>query len=1005
MFPLRRSLMCPVAGALLFVAGVAGAQTTTFSPSVIGKSIELEGQLEVLVEDYADGHAVVRHFLKTSHDRIELKFERKAPQLPHGTRVRVQGHAQDSVLTLDGSAGSLQPLNTVLPSTMGEQSVAVMLVNFQDDTSQPKTIAQAQDLVLGEVSNHYRESSFGQTSFKGKAFGWYTVAMSKNACDPTTLAKLADAQATAAGVNLAEYPRRVYMFPATSCQWLGLGTLGGASSQAWINGRMDLWVVGHEMGHNYGLHHAHSLDCDATVLGYDYQCDRYTYGDAADIMGNNRAGQFSPYQKERLGWLNDGISPPITTVASSGRYSIEPYSASTAGAKALKIPRGTDGSGHKLWFYIEYRQPIGMDSVLADAGNLTRGVMLRIATEGDGESMFQLDMTPGSSNQYFDEMADGALEVGKSFYDGDTGITIALASADGARADIDVTFGAPTCTRGVPYVYLTPTANAAVPAGGTVPFRMEVTNYDSVACPATTFTLANSVPAGWTSTFNTPTLTIKPGVTALATFDVTSAATAALGQYKIGGSVVSPVGALHTASALQVYYSVVTPCTPAAPLVSLTRGGTAVRAGTRVSYTLTVTNRDDSYCAPTTFDLARSIPDGWTGTLLSNSLRLAAGQTASTTLDVTSLTNAAIGSYGIGIATTSERGALHTVSAGSTYDVASSCTRAAPTLTLAGGDGVVNAGAAVGYALNLTNNDSTACSSTTFALARSVPTGWAGTLAKPSVAMAPGTTQSVALNVTSPATTAGGTYGIGVAASSPLGAVHTTSASSTYNVAQKLSIGDASIVEGQVGTTMAKFTVSLAKPTTVPVTFDIAAKNGTAMAGSDYTATNRTGLTIPAGSTSVVVSVPVIGDAVIEGNETFQVVVANVVGATVADGTATGTIRNDDTSLSIGDVSIVEGNTGTRVATFTVKLSNVSATPVTFGVSTSNKTAIAGTDYVALALTAQSIPAGSTSKVFNVAIKVDTLREVNETFLVHVGNLVGAVAGDAHAVGTIVNDD
>jgi hypothetical protein len=454
-----------------------------------------------------------------------------------------------------------------------------------------------------------------------------------------------------------------------------------------------------------------------------------------------------------------------------------------------------------------------------------------------------------------------------------------------------------------------------------------------------------------------------------------------------------------------VYYSVVTPCTPAAPLVSLTRGGTAVRAGTRVSYTLTVTNRDDSYCAPTTFDLARSIPDGWTGTLLSNSLRLAAGQTASTTLDVTSLTNAAIGSYGIGIATTSERGALHTVSAGSTYDVASSCTRAAPTLTLAGGDGVVNAGAAVGYALNLTNNDSTACSSTTFALARSVPTGWAGTLAKPSVAMAPGTTQSVALNVTSPATTAGGTYGIGVAASSPLGAVHTTSASSTYNVAQKLSIGDASIVEGQVGTTMAKFTVSLAKPTTVPVTFDIAAKNGTAMAGSDYTATNRTGLTIPAGSTSVVVSVPVIGDAVIEGNETFQVVVANVVGATVADGTATGTIRNDDTSLSIGDVSIVEGNTGTRVATFTVKLSNVSATPVTFGVSTSNKTAIAGTDYVALALTAQSIPAGSTSKVFNVAIKVDTLREVNETFLVHVGNLVGAVAGDAHAVGTIVNDD
>ncbi|NUS59996.1 MAG: peptidase M11, partial [Lysobacter sp.] len=580
---LRRSLSCTVAALLLFAAGVASAQTPTFAPSLIGKPVTLEGRLEVLVEDYADGHAAVRHFLVTKNDRIPLQFAGRAPQLASGTRVRVHGRAQSDALEIGAGAGDIVPLETVLPDTMGEQSIAVLLVNFQDDTSQPKTIAQAQDLVFGEVSNHYRESSFGQTSFKGQAFGWYTVAMSKNACDPYKLASLADAQATAAGVNLAAYQRRVYMFPAMACPWLGLGTIGGVGTQAWINGTLNLWVVGHEMGHNYGLHHAHSLDCDTTVT--DWVCNKFVYGDAADIMGNNLAGQFSPFQKERLGWLNDGISPPITTVAANGRYSIEPYSASTAGIKALKIPRGTDSSGHKLWYYVEYRQPIGVDAVLANAGNLTQGVMVRIATEGDAESMYQLDMTPGSSNEYFKEMADGALGVGKTFYDGDTGVSLTLASANGVGADIDVNFGPTTCTRATPSVWLGAVTPSGVPAGSSVSYQIQVTNYDSPACPATTFDLAQSVPAGWTAKLDLPSVTIKPGITGIAVLDVTSSGSAALGTYKIGMAASSAIGAVHTANAYSVDYVVIPPCHRVAPTVTLTGGGTGVRAGTRVTYT------------------------------------------------------------------------------------------------------------------------------------------------------------------------------------------------------------------------------------------------------------------------------------------------------------------------------------------------------------------------------------------------------------------------------------
>jgi len=877
-----------IAATLLLAAGIAGARSLTFAPSVAGKPIVLEGRLDVLVEDYSDGHSRVRHFLDTSQGRVELAFARKAPSLSSGTRVRVHGQAQGEVLALDGSSASIETLATVLPNTMGEQSIAVLLVNFQDDASQPRTLAEANDLVFGTTSNHYRESSFGQTWFKGDTFGWYTIAMSKTECDPEALASLADAQAAQAGVNLAAYQRRVYMFPKNSCPWAGLGVLGGTNTQAWVNSVMTLQVVGHELGHNNGLYHAHAYDCDTGVFG-DF-CSTVEYGDAADLMGNGRPGQFGAFEKEQLGWLNDGISPPITTVTTSGRYSIEPYSAATVGPKALKVLAGTDGYGRKVWYYLEYRQPIGGDSVLATTGNVTQGLIVRVATQGDGDTSYQLDMSPGSSTK-FNEMADGALAVGQTYVDEAAGVILTLAATSSTGASVDVSF--------------------------------------------------------------------------------------------------------------------VTPCRRAAPVVSLVGSSTPANGGSTVDYTVNITNRDSSGCPATTFTVARSVPAGWTGTLGATSVAVLPGATASVALGVTSPTTAVPANYGIGAAVGSPLGSRHTASGGATYtvaDPATTCTRAAPSISLTGGGTAVAAGGNVGYTMKLTSHDSSACPATTFTLAGSVPDGWTGTLSRGSVTLAPGAATSATLTVTSSATAAAGSYGIGAAMSSPVGALHTANASATNIVATTLSVADTSVVEGNTGTRMANFTVSLAQPTVVPVTFDVATRNGTAAAGSDYIATSRTGVTIPAGSTRATVSVPVTGDLAIEGNETFQVVVGNLAGATVSDGAATATLLNDDTTLSIGDVSIVEGQAGTRSATFTVRLTNVSASPVGFNITTANRTAT-GSDYVALGLAGQSIPAGSTSKVFNVAIKGDTVREANETFVVNVGNVSGAIVADAQALGTIVNDD
>ena len=543
---------------LLLVSGlVAGVPTgaSATAPAHAAKPVALEGELDVLVEDYADGHSVTRHFLKTDHGRVELKFSRKPTTLSSGTRVRVRGQAQGNVLALDGNdPGSVEALVTVLPNTMGEQKVAVILVNFQDDTTQPKTPADVNTLVLGTVGNHYKESSFGQTWFTGQVFGYYTIAMSKTVCDPYTLASLADSAAAAAGANLTGYNRRVYMFPHTACTWAGLGNVGGSSTKAWANGSFAALTVGHEMGHNYGLHHAHAYDCDVAPLGNT--CTSLPYGDGADMMGNNKAGHFSPFAKEMLGWLNDGVSPPIHTASTSGRYSIEPYSSSSVGPKAIKIPRGTDASGRPMFYYVEYRQPIGADATLGTTGNLTKGVIIRTATEGDGESSYQLDMTPGTSTSIYTELGDGALAVGSSYTDAAAKVTITLASADTTGATVDValsgTAPAPTCTRAAPTMTLSgPTT--AVAAGSTITYTLSLSNKDSSACAATTFTLARTVPTGWTGTLTASTLSLSAGATGSTTLKVTSPSTATATGYGIGAGSSSAVSNTHTANASATY--------------------------------------------------------------------------------------------------------------------------------------------------------------------------------------------------------------------------------------------------------------------------------------------------------------------------------------------------------------------------------------------------------------------------------------------------------------------
>lgn len=147
-----------------------------------------------------------------------------------------------------------------------------------------------------------------------------------------------------------------------------------------------------------------------------------------------------------------------------------------------------------------------------------------------------------------------------------------------------------------------------------------------------------------------------------------------------------------------------------------------------------------------------------------------------------------------------------------------------------------------------------------------------------------------------------------------------------------LSINDVSVTEGNAGTSTATFTVTLSAAAASAVTVNYATANGTATAGTDYVAASGM-LTFAAGQLTKTVSVTINGDTTVEADETFFVNLTAPAGATLADAQGVGTITNDDVAalptLSIGNVTVTEGNAGTMAAAFTVTLSAAAASAVT----------------------------------------------------------------------------
>jgi len=400
--------------------------------------------------------------------------------------------------------------------------------------------------MFGTTSDFYSEASYGQTWLTGDVYGWYTIPVSYTTCDTTAIANNAKQAAVAAGANLSAYDHYVYAFPQNACTWQGRGSVGGAPSEAWINDWFELGIVGHELGHNFGLYHSRSMDCGAAVIGAN--CTSIEYGDVLDIMGGGTA-HFNLYQKERLGWINASISPPLTTVTSSGTYWLDSYEQVGVNPKGLKILKSIDPvTGMKTWYYVEHRYAFGFDNFLSGNTNVLSGVVVHTGAEVSGQENYLVDMTPASSSWY-----DPALISGQSFSDPDSGVTITTLSADATGALVAVTLAPQPCVRANPTLTISPSQGPWMASGSTANFSVSLTNNDGVGCTASDFNWQAVVPSGWFAAFGSPVLSVDPGSTATTNLQVTSALGAADGFYGINVSAANSSSSASFSSSSATY--------------------------------------------------------------------------------------------------------------------------------------------------------------------------------------------------------------------------------------------------------------------------------------------------------------------------------------------------------------------------------------------------------------------------------------------------------------------
>ncbi len=345
------------------------------------------------------------------------------------------------------------------------------------------------------------------------------------------------------------------------------------------------------------------------------------------------------------------------------------------------------------------------------------------------------------------------------------------------------------CSRGVPQVTLSPSANTGGP-GSTQTYTVSVKNNDSTTtgCANSTFALSSTaLLTGFNGSFGNSSLSVAPGQTGTTNFTITypsSSANSGPNNFTITANDSSVQN--HSASSTGTY-TLSNICTRSAPTLSLSQSSLSGKAGDTLNYAVQVRNNDSAPgCASSTFAITTSLSSSFA--VNAPSVLVAPQTTGTTTLSVTLPSNATNTTTPVSFTITGNDSSAsnHSGTTTASYSVSNpvSCTRSAPTVTISPSSQTGAAGSEQTYTVTVVNKDSTTgCTGTSnFALSSSLPSGFYGVFNPTSLNLAPQATGTSSLTVTSPNTATNGNYGFMATATDASVPGHSGSNSSTYTV-------------------------------------------------------------------------------------------------------------------------------------------------------------------------------------------------------------------------------
>jgi len=232
-----------------------------------------------------------------------------------------------------------------------------------------------------------------------------------------------------------------------------------------------------------------------------------------------------------------------------------------------------------------------------------------------------------------------------------------------------------------------------------------------------------------------------------------------------------------------------------------------------------------------------------------------------------------------------------------------------------------------------------------------------------------------------------------------------TGTTSTMMMSMAMATDTLTVGEPVPGEGVLTFAVTLSNASEIPISVDYTTVDLTGKAGVDFQPVSGT-LSFAEDETVKYITVPVIGNKVHQLNRRITLRLSNPVELVLETPEAVGEIEDDDPApaVTVSDASVVEGNSGTVNAVFTVTLADISGKAEMVSYTTADGTATAGRDYTAASGTLTFAP-GEVSKTIVVPVIGDTETEAAETFVLNLTQGSDAPLAKRQGIATIADDD